>query len=62
MKNGEMYRGPLENEKKQGPGIYYWPNGDKFEGQFEDDKMYPCSKTLFFSTRISYSYDKMVVP
>jgi len=48
MRNGEIYQGHLENGKKQGQGVYYWPNGDRFEGQYQDDKRCPCSKTLFF--------------
>jgi hypothetical protein len=47
MRNEEIYQGHLVNGKMQGQGVYYWPNGDRFEGHFEDDKRCQCSKTFF---------------
>ena len=34
-----MYDGELVNDKRNGKGIYYYPNGDKYEGDWFDDKI-----------------------
>lgn len=35
MGNGDVYEGEWLNEVKHGRGIYYFANGDKYEGTFE---------------------------
>jgi hypothetical protein len=37
MKNQEVYKGQMENGLKQGPGKYFWPSGDVFQGLYDND-------------------------
>ena len=32
--NNEIYKGKIINSKKQGKGIYYYNNGDRYEGEY----------------------------
>ncbi len=34
----ETYAGDLRKGKLHGHGVFVWPNGDRFEGHWEDDK------------------------
>ncbi len=40
--NGAKYSGQWVDDVKHdtGKAIYYWPNEDKFEGPFDNDKMH----------------------
>ena len=35
--DGEKYEGEIKNKKRSGYGINYYPNGNKFEGWWEND-------------------------
>ena len=35
--DGEKYEGEIKNNKRSGYGINYYPNGNKFEGWWEND-------------------------
>ena len=35
--DGETYEGEIKNNKRTGYGINYYPNGNKFEGWWEND-------------------------
>jgi len=37
MKDGLFYRGEFREGKKHGKGILVWPNGNQYDGMFEDD-------------------------
>ena len=34
----KVYIGKFLNDKKEGEGVYYWPDGSKFIGSFKADK------------------------
>ena len=36
-KNGDMYIGEIENEKKEGYGIMYYSNSNMYEGEWKKD-------------------------
>ena len=36
FKNNHTYQGPFLNGKKHGRGVYTWPNGDTFVGEFDN--------------------------
>ena len=36
--NGEKYRGKYQQNRRNGIGIYYWPDGIVYEGDFISDK------------------------
>ena len=35
--NGAVYKGYLDSDVREGPGIQIWPNGDKYEGEWRQD-------------------------
>lgn len=36
--NQAVYEGAFLNDKKEGAGVYTWPNGDIYKGAFEQGK------------------------
>ena len=39
VKNGEYYIGDFVNNMMHGEGIYVWPSGRTYEGEFYENKM-----------------------
>lgn len=37
--NGDAYEGEFLYGKRQGKGVYFWKDGSRYEGNFENDKM-----------------------
>ena len=38
--NGDIYRGDLnKDEVQEGKGVYTWPSGDRYEGEWRADKI-----------------------
>ncbi|MGQ5524437.1 hypothetical protein ACUHMQ_14415 [Chitinimonas sp. PSY-7] len=37
---GEAFEGEFVKDKRHGYGAYFWPNGDKFQGKWQDDVRY----------------------
>ncbi len=35
-KNGSLYQGDYQNDKREGKGLIYYKNGDKNEGDFKN--------------------------
>ena len=38
LKDNVVYKGYMQDGLRHGPGIQKWPNGDRYEGGFENDK------------------------
>lgn len=38
--DGSKYEGEVVNEKRNGRGIYHYSNGDKYVGDWKDDRYY----------------------
>ncbi len=44
--DSERYKGDYKNDKKDGQGIYYWPNGDKLDGTWQADEIIAGTLTI----------------
>ncbi len=38
--NGKKYTGDWVKDKQMGHGVFTWPNGDRYEGQYKDGRMH----------------------
>jgi len=38
--DGSSYKGELRDNKRSGKGMYYYKNGDKYFGDWDDDKFH----------------------
>lgn len=45
--DGSSYIGFLANDKRKGPGIYYYANGDRYFGEWESDKFHGDGNYVF---------------
>jgi hypothetical protein len=36
-KSGASFKGVVQDHKKSGRGLFSWPNGARYEGQYTDD-------------------------
>ena len=47
--NLDRYIGEVNNQKKEGEGVYYFHNQDRYEGAFQEDQMHGYGKFYFHS-------------
>ena len=45
-KSGATFQGQIENYKKVGRGVFTWPNGDRYEGEFTDNVRHGKGKCI----------------
>lgn len=55
FKDGSYYEGLLENDKRNGFGLYCFENGDQYEGQWKNDKMHGRGRMEWTVDGISYN-------
>ena len=35
LEDGSTYQGQVQNGEKNGQGVYIWPNGDRYDGEWQ---------------------------
>lgn len=38
FQSGAVYTGRLEEKSKEGKAVFSWPNGDRYEGEYRNNK------------------------
>lgn len=46
---GAIYTGKIEGQKRKGSGVFCWPNGARYEGEFLNNERAGQGKVHFYS-------------
>ena len=55
-KSGASYKGQVKDNKKTGRGVFTWPNGAKYEGEFINNIRHGDGKCLFKIYKTTYYF------
>ena len=53
-KSGARYKGPVQDNKKIGRGVFVWPNGARYEGEFTDNIRHGNGKRSLYDIDLEF--------